>query len=41
MSRHGFVAPLAGSAVLNTLAFGSLIILARRFGARKHPSAAA
>lgn len=41
MSQHGFLAPLAGSAVFNTLAFGSLILFARRYGASKHPSATA
>jgi len=41
MSRHGFFAPLAGSAIFNTLAFGSLVVFARRWGAHKHPHAEA
>ena len=41
MSRHGFFAPLAGSAIFNTLAFGSLALFARRRGAHKHPHAEA
>ena len=40
MSRHGYLAPLAASAVFNTMAFGSLVLWARRYGARKHPGAA-
>ena len=41
MSRHGFFAPVAGSAMFNTLAFGSLVVFARRWGAHKHPHAEA
>lgn len=41
MSRHGYFAPLAASAAFNTAAFGSLFLWARRYGARKHPGAAA
>ena len=41
MPRHGFFAPLAGSAIFNTMAFGSLILFARRYGTPKHPHAEA
>ena len=37
MSRHGFIAPLAGSALFNTMAFGALVVWARQYGAHKHP----